>query len=134
MVVPVEEEERALAGHNVEGVPELRDLGEDEELHPEAGGSVTPVVGRDLGHGLLEAHVGQVVHEVRHGAHGPHEGEGAEEEVPHGEVVAQVEALAGGHVLLAEVDRGLSRRRQGGDGEREGERRGTRSDEVVDVS
>lgn len=40
-MVPVEEDEGLLAGYDEEGVDELGDLREDEELDPEAAGSVS---------------------------------------------------------------------------------------------
>ena len=43
VVVPVEEDEGSLARHDEDRVDELGDLGVDEQLHPQAGGRISPV-------------------------------------------------------------------------------------------
>ena len=55
VVVPVQEEQGALARDDEEGVDELGDLGEDEQLDPEAAGAITEADLGVLAEVLLEA-------------------------------------------------------------------------------
>ena len=102
-MVPVKEDEVLLPRNDEEGVNELGNLAEDEELHPQPNGAVAKI---DLGGGaqvLLKGLRGEVVEQVWDSPEHPHEGECREEEIPVSEGHLQVVCRAVLHPLLSEV-------------------------------
>lgn len=101
---PVEEDERALPEDDEGRVDELKELGEDEGLDPEADGGVAiERLGGAARHGG-GALGGEQIGEVGHDAEGADDGEEGEEEVPVGEGPLEVEGLAARHDLLPAED------------------------------
>jgi hypothetical protein len=104
VVVPMQKHQFLFPQDDEQGVEELGNLGEDEQLHPQARAATSVHDFGTIAQKLVERKVLSIVHNVWHGTNHSPTTEEAEQEVPTRERPTQVEGLSVFHVPLAKED------------------------------